>query len=450
MIELMVVAVTLGWFVFPWSFGLFGKSKDKDLYGQWRDEVRRITADTQGVIDRFRRLESQDLPSLDQMRLLHGQFQPLGDQITSLAGQSFKLKGELAKEEEVLREELEAVKADFDFFFGELSATLQTTEELVSFQGQIEDMAERLTKLEPSQQELARSVPSVKNTGELSVLEERFSQLRNALPREVELPEFDLPDELALKRERFNLKLAEWHRKLDVVEKSFSKRLARLEASESQAEHESKLRKVHSWIDAVDAKVKRLSGRLTEIEALFSEDDVGVGTLTSLEKELGKLGEEIQDLAPPTSTLKGEQQAQVSMQQRIRDIDYLKKQFDRTSHSLFQSIDEQLADYRTRLLEQMFRRSHQLTFTRVNYTLGLRNELLLKGWLQQEDLTNAPLKVQKKFLVLTKGSVEDLLAVSQALFELMLQFTRYERETNEVSYRASLKWLVSQEKARKA
>ena len=92
----------------------------------------------------------------------------------------------------------------------------------------------------------------------------------------------------------------------------------------------------------------------------------------------------------------------------------------------------------------MFLKTHQLSYSQVNYSLGYKNELLLKGWLSNPESENFVLKnYQNKYLMLSKTNISSLKDSSEKIFESLKALTDFERRTNDISYNQSIKWLLA-------
>ena len=92
----------------------------------------------------------------------------------------------------------------------------------------------------------------------------------------------------------------------------------------------------------------------------------------------------------------------------------------------------------------MFTKTHQISYSQVNYSLGYKNELLLQGWLSSPHSENFFLKnYQNKYLMLSKENISSLKESSEKIFESLQALTDFERTTSEQSYSQSIKWLLA-------
>ncbi|MHA2362476.1 MAG: hypothetical protein ACXAC7_00865 [Candidatus Hodarchaeales archaeon] len=431
----------------PFSFGRFKRGPDgRELFENWKLKTDNLLKDGQKLFQNFQELSERDDTSVEEFNLLQKNLSNLSNPLQEILNESFKLKHQDKDEESKIREDLEAFKDDFDFFSHELGKKVKEHNQITDFKIQIDKIQTDLEKSESELATIAKTIPRVANTGELSVYEEKFNYITKLLPNSIEKPGFPLPADLKIKIERLNFKLKEKNKMIKVIEKSFIKHSNRLVESISQAEHEQNLQKIHSWIDSIDSKFRKLNKQFTDLENEIS-DTSSIDGYLNLQTKLSELNHQILKLNPPEYDIRGELQTKITIEQKIKELDYLKPKIQDLQIYLSDHIDEYLADVRTSILEQYFIRSSKLTFTRVNYILGIKNDLLIKSWLQQLSHENFPLKLQGKFILLSKASIAEASYNREAFFNSILDFTKFEKLTDDISYKASMKWLKNYEKS---
>ena len=136
------------------------------------------------------------------------------------------------------------------------------------------------------------------------------------------------------------------------------------------------------------------------------------------QKELDKIIAEIDEIKPPEVDLIGEKQTKIGIDFRIKELTRLQESVKEIQVTINKNITYRIAFLRSSILEKMFVKSHQLTYTQVNYSLGYKNDLLLQGWLQRPESANFVLKNQQnKYVMLDKEKIASLKESSDKIFE---------------------------------
>ena len=161
-------------------------------------------------------------------------------------------------------------------------------------------------------------------------------------------------------------------------------------------------------------------------------------------KELDKLNSEIAEIKPPEIDLIGEKQTKIGIDFRLKELNRLESSIVEVQQTINSNISYRISFIRSSILEKMFLKTHQLSYSQVNYSLGYKNELLLQGWLSSPESSNYVLKnYQNKYLMFSKENVTSLKDSSEKLFEALQALTDFERVNSEQSYTQSVKWLLA-------
>lgn len=420
-------------------------SKDKEKFSNWVESVNHAIKTGKNLIEDLQDLndkEIDDLEKLNGYQELKEDFISL--KVNELVEEIFSLKGKEKDQENELKQELNIFLEDKMFFIKEIDLKIDSTTKLQDLLKLIEEITNNLAKNEPNQQKLARTIPRLNNTGEVDLAEKELAKLRNFLPNEIEKSE-EFSEDINIKIERTNLVLKEWNKKLDFIESSILRYKNKIENSTKQVEHKEKLDSVHSWLDSSEVKLKKIKDSIKEILDLINDDNTPSKDLLNFGKKYGKIKEELSSIKLPDMHIDGENQTVLGIENRIKEISSVNEEIKEYQEQIWLKLNYRLAYVRTRILERMFLKSHQLSFSKVNYSLGLRNELLLKGWLDEifnQESTDVLKNHLNKYVMLTNVSMSNYKEASKEIFNSIQKFTDYERTNNDISYRASLKWLI--------
>jgi hypothetical protein len=274
------------------------------------------------------------------------------------------------------------------------------------------------------------------------MVEVELNELKKLVPEKLEVNN-TVPEDLRVRIDRTNLKLGEWFKKLEFIENSISKYRGRIKNSVREEEHKQKLTKVHSWLDSAESKMLKLNEKIKKIAEVTSNESTPSKELLNSLKDLEKITVEIEDLKPPGIDIEGEKQTKISIDFRLKELNKLNESINQIQERIVEYVSYRISFLRSSILEKMFLKSHQLSFTKVNYSLGYKNELLLQGWLQQTGSEYPLTNFQNKYLMLNKQPNDSFKDISTKIFQALKDLTEFEKKTNEVSYNASMKWLIA-------
>ena len=420
-------------------------SKEKERFASWLVKVNECLEDGKNLIEDLQDLNEKGIEDLEKLssyqELLH-QFSGL--EIKNIADETFSLKGKERVQEIKIRQEIDIFIEDREFFINEISQKINKSVKINNTLKIIEEIQEKLSKNESDQQKLARTIPRLNNTGEMKLAEEQLAKLREIVPEEINI-DVSFPEEINLRIERANKAINEWNKKLNFIQSSLAKYQNIIQKSVKEEKHKEKLSSIHSWLDSSEVRVKRIKETIKGYLDLINDDSTPSKELLNIEKKFDSVKQELISIKAPDSNIEGENQTILGLENRIKELNAISSEISNYLELIYEKLNYRLAYVRTRILEKMFSKAHQLSFAKVNYSLGLRNELLLKGWLD-EPKTNEQVEYLKnhlnKYLMLTNVSISNYKEVSGAIFTSIQDFTEYERLNNEVSYKASLKWLI--------
>lgn len=415
-------------------------SKDKEKFDIWQTKVNQIISTAKIHINELQDLNdlSDDNLSLEDYLNLETKFKDIN--VNELVDNDFSLKGKDKDLENDLKQELEVFIDDVKFFRKEINNKISYYRKILHIHGLLDDINRKITEFEPKQQQLAKSIPRLNNSGELELAEKELDELFTLIPKTID-QDPDYSDEILAKIQRTETILISWYKKLAFIESSLQKYKGKVQKSLNQQEHKDKLAKIHSWIDSSSSKIKKIKEKLKNISDQIQDDSTPSKELINLEKSLIKLLNELKEIISPNIDISGEEQTKIGIKSKIIEINDIEKQINTLMDMIQTKISYRLAYIRTRILEKMFTKSHQLSYTKVNYSLGLRNELLFKGWLQNFEDEDVILKNHlNKYLIITNTSITNYQETSKKLFNLIKEFSEFERKNSE-SYRASIKWL---------
>ena len=187
-----------------------------------------------------------------------------------------------------------------------------------------------------------------------------------------------------------------------------------------------------------------MSDKIKKISELVTDESSSSKDLVNSLKELDKLKTEIQEIKPPGIDLIGEKQTKIGIDFRLKELQKLEDSIKEINEVTNDNISYRIAFIRSSILEKMFLKSHQLSFSQVNYSLGYKNELLLQGWISKSEPETIILRNQQnKYLMLEKENIGSMKESSEKIFQSLLALTKFECETNEISYNQSIKWLLA-------
>ena len=270
-----------------------------------------------------------------------------------------------------------------------------------------------------------------------------LDELKAIVPMKMDVDQ-DLPEEMRVRIERTNGKLLEWHKKLNFIESKINSYKGKIETSAQEQAQKQNLSKIHTWLDSSETKIMKISDKLKKINELIISESTSSKELVNSQKDLEKLDIEINEIKPPEIDLIGEKQTKIGIDFRLKELIRLQDLIKQTREIINKTICYRISFLRSSILEKMFVKSHQLTYTQVNYSLGYKNELLLQGWLQTQQAEKYVLKnYQNKYVMLVKENITSLKESSDKIFESLQAITDFERETNEMSYNQSVKWLLA-------
>ncbi len=437
-----VIILLLQPLIYFFSFGkMFGGSKDAEIFQQWSKNVTDIISEGNEIIEHFKLLLDKPSASLEEYRILLSRFEALNAK--KYAGQTFSLKGKDKEDFERQLDDLNLFLDDYDFFVHEIQSKKENFERIEKLNKDLDSYMTTLGEIESKQQLLARTIPRINTNAELAMVEEELAELRKILPENVE-SDPGLPEDLQIRIERTNIKLTEWTKKLDFIQNSINKYRGKIESSVQEQEQKQNLSKIHTWLDSSETRIMKMSDKIKKISELINDESSSSKDLVNSVKELDKLKSEIQDIKPPEIDLIGEKQTKIGIDFRLKELNRLETSIHEVERAINNNITYRIAFIRSSILEKMFLKSHQLSYSQVNYSLGYKNELLLKGWLASPAAEKFNLKNhQNKYLMLSKENISSLKESSEKLFESLKALTDFERETNEISYNQSIKWLLS-------
>lgn len=424
------------------SFGKrFGGSKDKDIFDQWSKQITDVMTEGNEIIELFKDLIDKEHPTLEEYKIIASRLEGLDPK--QYLNQSFSLKGKDKEEFEKQLADYNLFCDDYDFFSQEVKTKKDRFELIEKLNKDLDNYMAELGDVESKQQLLARTIPRINTTAELQMVEEELGQLRKVLPSHIETNP-NLPEDLQIRIERTNIKLNEWTRKLDFIQNSINKHKGKIESSAQEQEQKQNLSKVHTWLDSSETKIMKIGDKLKKISETINDESSSSKELVNSLKELEKLKSEIQQVKPPEIDIIGEKQTKIGIDFRLKELNKLENSIQEVVQTINGNIIYRIAFIRSSILEKMFLKSHQLSYSQVNYSLGYKNELLLKGWLASPDSEKYILNnYQNKYLMLSKENVTSLKESSEKIFEAFKAITEFEKETSELSYNQSIKWLLS-------
>lgn len=423
------------------SFGRFGGSKDTSAYLEWSKQVTIQLAEGNELINSFKELADKEAPTLEEFRIMESRFQAL--EPDKYANQSFNLKNKEKEEFEKLLSDLNYFIDDFNFFTKELESKKAKFERVEKLNKELDNYMTSLAEVESKQQVLARTVPRINTSAELEMVENELEELKKFLPVKVE-SDPSLPEELQTKIDRTNIKLAEWKKKLDFIENSIAKHKGKIESSVQEQAQKQNLSKIHTWLDSSETKIVKLGDKIKKISELANDESSSSRDLVNSLKELDKLKEEIIEIKPPEIELVGEKQTKIGIDFRLKEMNRLEMNIAEVQQVINRNISYRISFIRSSILEKMFLKTHQLSYSQVNYSLGYKNELLLQGWLSTPESDKYVLKNHlNKYLMFSKENVTSLKDSSEKIFEALQALTDFERINSEQSYSQSIKWLLA-------
>ena len=437
----MLLSIILPLSIGMFSFGRFGGSKDSNAYLEWSKQVKIQLNDGNELIYSFKELVDKESPTLEEFRIIESRFQALEPE--KYTNQSFNLKGKEKEEFEKLLSDLNLLIDDYNFFTYEIHSKKAKFEKVEKLNKELDDYMVTLTEVESKQQLLARSVPRINTTAELEMVVTELDELKKILPTKIE-SDPSLPEDLQIKIDRTNIKLNEWNKKLAFIENSITKHKGKIESSAQEQEQKQNLSKIHTWLDSSETRIIKLSDKIKRMSELANNELSSSKELVNTLKELDKLNSEIAEIKPPEIDLIGEKQTKIGIDFRLKELNRLESSIVEVQQTINSNISYRISFIRSSILEKMFLKTHQLSYSQVNYSLGYKNELLLQGWLSSPESSNYVLKnYQNKYLMFSKENVTSLKDSSEKLFEALQALTDFERVNSEQSYTQSVKWLLA-------
>ena len=422
-------------------FGRFKGSTESALFAEWSKNVTELLKLGNECISSFKELIDKDSAILEEYSILESRFEALNPK--KYESTSFSLKGKDKEEYSRLTNDLKAFIDDYDFFLTELKNKKSKFEKEVHLNKEIDSYIAKIAEFEPKQQLLARTIPRINTTSELEMVVSDLEELKTIVPMKMDIDQ-DLPEEMRVRIERTNGKLLEWHKKLDFIESKINSYKGKIETSAQEQAQKQNLSKIHTWLDSSETKIMKISDKLKKINELIITESTSSKELVNSQKDLEKLDIEINETKPPEIDLIGEKQTKIGIDFRLKELLRLQDLIKQTREIINETICYRISFLRSSILEKMFVKSHQLTYTQVNYSLGYKNELLLQGWLQTQQAEKYVLKnYQNKYVMLVKENITSLKESSDKIFESLQAITDFERETNEMSYNQSVKWLLA-------
>ena len=429
-------------FIGVFSFGkMFGGSKDSEIFQQWSKNVTDVISEGNEIIELFRDLVDRESATLEEYRILSSRLEGLDAK--KYANQSFSLKGKEKDEFDKVSGELNLFLDDYDFFTKEIIVKKNKFEKIENLNKVLDKYMADLAEIESKQQLLARTIPRINTSAELEMVQSELDQLKEVLPIQVET-DLSLPEELQIRIERTNIKLSEWNKKLEFIEGSIAKHKGKIESSVQEQEQKQNLSQIHTWLDSSETRIMKMTDKIKKISELANDESSSSKVLVNSLKDLDKLKAEIMEIKPPEVELKGEKQTKIGIDFRLKELQRLETSIDVVQQTINSNITYRISFIRSSILEKMFLKTHQLSYSQVNYSLGYKNELLLKGWLSNPESEDFVLKnYQNKYLMLSKSDVSSLKDSSEKIFESLKALTDFERRTNDISYNQSIKWLLA-------
>ena len=270
-----------------------------------------------------------------------------------------------------------------------------------------------------------------------------LDELKKILPVKIE-SDPSLQEELQTKIDRTNIKLAEWNKKLEFIDNSIAKHKGKIESSVQEQEQKQNLSKIHTWLDSSETKIIKLSDKIKKISELVNDESSSSKDLVNSLKELERINSEINEIKPPEIELVGEKQTKIGIDFRLKELNRLETSIGDVQQVINKNISYRISFIRSSILEKMFLKTHQISYSQVNYSLGYKNELLLQGWLSIPESTKYVLKNhQNKYLMFSKENVTSLKDSSEKIFEAVQAITDFERINSDTSYAQSIKWLLA-------
>ncbi len=393
------------------------------------------------MINIFKDLVDKESATLEEYKILQSRFETLS--IDTLNNKEFNLKGKEKEEYKKLQSEFNLFRDDYNFFKSELEIKKSKFERIVSLNKELDNYMTTLSEIESKQQLLARTIPRVNTAAELEMVIVELTNLKKVLPVKIE-SDSTYPEETQVRIERTNIKLAEWNKKLEFIENSIAKHKSKIETSAQEQEQKQNLSKIHTWLDSSETKIVKLSDRIKKISELVNNESTSSRDLVNSLKDLEKIFAEISEIKPPEIELMGEKQTKIGIDFRLKELNRLETALQDVQKTINQNISYRISFIRSSILEKMFLKTHQLSYSQVNYSLGYKNELLLQGWFSRPESEKYVLKNhQNKYLMLSKENISSLKESSEKIFESLRALTDFERDNSEQSYAQSIKWLLA-------
>ena len=428
-------------FLSVFSFGRFGGSKDAEKFHAWAEKVSKVIDEGNEIIESFKEISDKDSITLEELVILESRLEAVEPQL--YAQETFSLKGKDKEQFEKITADLTLFQDDYMFFQAEIKTKKEKYERIVNLNRQLDAYQKLITEHESKQQLLARSIPRLNTTAELSTVEEELSQLKTIVPTSIP-SDLTLPEDLQVKIERANIKLQEWNKKLEFVENSIAKYRGKIENSVQEEKQKQNLSKVHNWLDSSETRIMKLIEKIKKLKEQATSETTSSKDLINSLKEIDKIYTDISEIKPPEIDLIGEKQTRIGIDFRLKELIRLQDSLHDLKEQINSNIVYRIAFIRSSILEKMFLKNHQLSYKQVNYSLGYKNDLLLLGWLQLPESEDYCLKdFQSKYVMFSKENITSLKESSEKLFESLKALTDFEFKTNEQSFNQSLKWLLN-------